>query len=350
MRIASWCGVAMLTVSMLATGCKREEGDESSATGGATSRGVADGKTVRIVYIPKNAGNPYFAPFIAGMKKAADEYGAEFADVAPATADATSQIPVIKDQVQLGVDVLVISPNSPDALVPALDEARGKGVLVITADSDLTGSEDHRDAAVFPVDPKDVGFSQIETLGKLIDYKGKFAILSATTDAPNQNLWIGHMKEALKDPKYAGMQLVDIVYGDDQPQKSTTEAEALLTKHPDLRGLIAPTSVGIAAAAAVVENAKKADQVKLVGLGLPSELRRYVLNGTLPGAALWSPYDMGYVTSHLAVQLAQGKVKAQPGATFTAGTLGEREVGAKNVVIAGKPLVFTKENIDDFKF
>ena len=350
MRLAS-SRILLLAVLLIITGCKREDGGGSGGGAGAATQSSSGGASdVRIVYIPKNTGNPYFIPLTEGLKKAAQETGATFDEVAPATAEATSQIPVIRDQIQLGVDVIDISPNSPDALVTVLQEAKNKGITVITVDSDITGNEQHRAAAVLPVDPKDVGYSQVELLGSQIGYKGKFAILSATTDAPNQNVWIGHMKEALKDPKYKEMELVGIVYGDDQPQKSTTEAEALLTKYPDLRGIIAPTSVGVAAAANVVENARKGGQVKVIGLGLPSEMRRFVKSGTVEAFALWSPYDMGYVTGQLGVQIAQGKIKPEPGTKFTAGTMGEREIREKNIVIAGKPLVFTKENIEQYKF
>ena len=47
---------------------------------------------------------------------------------------------------------------------------------------------------------------------------GKFAVLSASPDAANQNAWIAAMKEALKDPKYAKLELLDIVYGNDQSE------------------------------------------------------------------------------------------------------------------------------------
>src|SRR5213592_4423440 len=71
---------------------------------------------IRIVYIPKNTGNPYFDPMIEGFRKAAEETGMQFDTVAPATADATSQIPLVKAQAQRGVNVIAISPNSTDAL------------------------------------------------------------------------------------------------------------------------------------------------------------------------------------------------------------------------------------------
>ena len=74
-------------------------------------------------------------------------------------------------------------------------------------------------------------------MGSLIGYEGEIAILSATTEAPDQNKWIVGMNETLtSDPKYAKMKLVATVYGDDQPEKSTTEMEALLSNYPEPQG------------------------------------------------------------------------------------------------------------------
>lgn len=337
--------IAALAVGTLfGLSCKKED----AGTGGTAA---ADDGTIQMVYIPKNTGNPYFDPMIEGFRQAAEEAGVEFTTVAPATADATSQLPLIQAQVQRGVDVLALSPNSPDALNPALKDAMRRGVTVITVDSDLTGNYDARTAAVLTVDPQTVGESQVELLGSLIDYNGKFAILSATTDAPNQNMWIDVMKETLEsNPKYADMELVEIVYGNDEPQKSLTEAEALLTKYPDLEGIISPTTVGIAAAAQAVESAGKADQVKVTGLGTPNQMRRFVKEGVVEAFALWSPYDEGYLAGHLGVLIAKGELEPEVGTTFTAGDLGEREIRENKVVITGPPVTFTKENIDEYNF
>jgi rhamnose transport system substrate-binding protein len=331
--------LALVVTSMFVFGCERSKSTPSTAG------------QLQFVYIPKNTGNPYFDPLIEGFKKACEENSVIFATVAPDSADATSQIPLIKDQIQRGVNAIAISPNSPDALNPVLDEARKAGIAIITVDSDLTGNEQYRDVGVMTVDPQTVGQSQIELMGSLINYKGNFAILSATTDAPNQNRWISVMKETLaNNSKYKEMQLVETVYGNDEPQKSLTEAEALLTKYPDLKGIIAPTTVGIAAAAQAVETARMADQVQVTGLGTPNQMRRFIKNGTVKAFALWSPYDEGYLAAQIAFELASKKLTAQPGMKFQAGMLGEREVREKNIVITGPPLTFTADNIDKFNF
>jgi rhamnose transport system substrate-binding protein len=324
-----------------------------SAGGQQDSGGAAEVKSasdLNVVFIPKNTGNPYFDSIIGGFEKAAGEIGFTFTTVAPATAEATSQIPFLKTQIQRGVDVIAISPNSPDALNQVFKQAMDEGIKVIIVNSDIPGSEDYRDVAVLPMDFEVTGSSQIELMGSLIDYEGDIAILSATTDAPDQNYWIEGMKEALKKSKYSKMNLVDVVYGDDDPQKSTTEAEALLTKYPNLRGIICPTTVGAAAVAQVVENAGRAPELQVTGLGTPNQMRRFVKNGTVEAFALWSPFDEGYLAAYLGVDLATGEVEAKEGATFNVPGLGERVIGENRVVITGPPTVFTAENIDDFDF
>jgi rhamnose transport system substrate-binding protein len=348
--------LALAAISLsFVLGCGSTKND-SVASGSATS--ATAGKKTKIVFIPKSAGNPYFTQVEAGFKSSADQFGIEFASQAPSSADATSQLSVIKDQTQRGAEVIVISPNSPDALNQALDQAAEKGVIIITADSDLTGNESHRSVGVVPVDFSTIGPEQVELLGSQINYEGEIAILSATSDAPNQNAWIAGMKETLAQSKYAKMKLVEVVYGDDEPQKSTTECEALLTKHPNLKGMIVPTSVGLAAAAQVLtqkeiapgaKNAKNGGLV-LTGLGTPNELRKAIEAGVVAKFQLWDPADIGTVAAFLGTQLKSKKLESKPGTKFEIPGKGSFEIKEKNIVVAGKLVTFTKDNIGQYKF
>lgn len=305
-----------------------------------------------IVYIGKNTGNPYFDSITGGFEDACKSLGCEFEFVAPATAEATSQIPFIEAQIQRGVDVIAIAPNSPDALNQVLDDARSKGILVLTVNGDLTGNESHRDATILPVNFDIVGKDQVEMVGSLIGYEGEIAILSATTEAPDQNKWIVGMNETLaNDPKYAKMKLVATVYGDDQPEKSTTEMEALLSNYPNLKGVIAPTTVGIAAAAQVVQSRGIADKVAVTGLGLPSEMRDFVKDGTVKAFQLWSPYNEGWLAAHFAKGVKEGTIKNEVGATFEVPNLGTITINPNNSINTQAELTtFNAENIDDFNF
>lgn len=340
--------VLLALLTLVAAGCNQSG---SSAAGGS-------GGHLKIVYIPKNTGNPYFAEVDRGFQEAAKALNFDYSTTAPATADATSQIPIIKEQIQRGVDVIAISANSPDALNEVLDQARSRGIAVITVDADLVGNESHRDAAVLPADFTKIGSSQVELLGSLTGYEGDFAILSATTDAPNQNAWIANMKDALKDPKYAKMHLVDTVYGDDEPQKSTTECEGLLAKHPDLRGIISPTSVGLAASAQVVDRAgvfpggphAVGKGLQLTGLSTPNQLKKAVKDGAVTSFQLWSPYNEGYLAAEIGAQIHDKKLKPTAGASFKSSKFGDLTFSNKLELVAGPLITFDKTNIDKYNF
>ena len=307
---------------------------------------------IKIVYIGKNTGNPYFDSITGGFEDACKAKGCEFEFVAPATAEATSQIPIIEAQIQRGVNVIGIAPNSPDALNQVLDEATAAGILVITVNGDLVGNESHRAATILPVDFTKTGPNQVELMGSMIGYKGEIAILSATTEAPDQNTWIAAMVDTLKnDAKYKDMTLVATVYGDDQPEKSTTEMEALLSNYPNLVGVIAPTTVGIAAAAQVVQSRGIASTVHVTGLGLPSEMRDFVKDGTVSAFQLWSPYNEGWLAVHFALGVLDGSIKNEVGETFEVPDLGTITINDKNAMNTQAELTkFDAANIDEFDF
>lgn len=335
------------------SGCGSGSTTSSGTTTGGSPGGDAGAKT-KVVFVPKSTGNPYFNQVAKGFETSAGDLNLDFSTQAPATADATSQLSVIKDQVQRGVNVIVLSANSPDALNEALDQAKEKGVMVMTVDSDLTGNEDHRAVGILPTDFSLIGPGQLELLAKTINYEGEFAILSATTDAPNQNAWIAGIKDALKDPKYSKMKLVDTVYGDDEPQKSATEMEALLSKHANLRGVISPTSVGLAAAAQVLENSGRypggpkanGPGIALTGLSTPNQLKKAVEKGVIASFQLWDPADMGAIAAYIAAK----KPEIKAGASFDVPGKGTFKVGDKNIIFAGSLLTFDKANIGQFDF
>jgi rhamnose transport system substrate-binding protein len=160
------------------------------------------------------------------------------------------------------------------------------------------------------------------------------------------------MNETLaNDPKYAKMKLVATVYGDDQPEKSTTEMEALLSNYPNLKGVIAPTTVGIAAAAQVVQSRGIADKVAVTGLGLPSEMRDFIKDGTVKAFQLWSPYNEGWLAVHFAKGVIDGTIKNEVGSTFDVPNLGTITINANNSINTQAELTtFTPENIDEFNF
>ncbi|HEY0738416.1 MAG TPA: rhamnose ABC transporter substrate-binding protein [Herpetosiphonaceae bacterium] len=320
----------------------------SPAASGSAAASPAAGGAKTYVLVPKNLGNPYFDTANKGAQEAATELGVTVTYQGPATADATQQIQLLNSLIAQNVSGLAISADDSDALVPTGKQAIEAGIPVVTWDSAI--SEGGRTVHINQAVAADIAVVQLQMAKELAGGSGKIAILSATSTAPNQNEWIALMQEELKKPDYATLELVDTVYGDDDDQKSYTEAQGLMTKHPDLKVIIAPTTVGIAAAARAVQDANKVNSVFVTGLGTPNQMRDYVKSGAAPQFALWNPGDLGYLAIQTLNAISSGTIKGAPGDKFTAGRLGEYTIAEDGTVLLGKPTVFNKDNIDQFDF
>jgi rhamnose transport system substrate-binding protein len=256
-----------------------------------------------------------------------------------------SQIPAIQSAITKGANILIVSATDPSALCPTLKSAMAKGITVVMYDSDAPAC---RDLFVNQASTAQIGTSEVDLLAKEIHDTGDIGIVSAAASAPNQNAWIGYMKQELK--KYPKMHLVSIVYGNDDPTTATQVTQGLLQQHPTLKGIISPTTVGILAAAQVVDSPKYKGKVAVTGLGTPDSLKKYVADGTVQAFELWNPANLGYLAAYAAVNLASKKITNAAGQSFTAGKLGKYTVAAGHTILLGPPFVFTKANINNFNF
>lgn len=355
--IAPWlrrfCVVAATLVVAACGSTKDDEnassgGAEGTATAAATEAATKDPSELTVAFLPKQLNNPYFTISDDGGKTAVEGLGAKFERVGPSEATASSQVSYINTLTTQKVSAIVISANDANAVAPALKKAADAGIKVVSYDSDT--APEARQIFINQANSEDLGRSQVQLLAKQINNEGEIAILSATANATNQNTWIDFMKDELSKPEYSKMKLVKTAYGDDDDQKSFTETQGLLQAYPDLKGIISPTTVGIAAAARYLQTSKYKGKVQLTGLGTPNQLRKFVKDGTIQGFELWDPGKLGQLAGYAAVALASGQITGATGDKFTAGDMGEKEVGEKGEVLLGPPTVFDKNNIDDFDF
>jgi rhamnose transport system substrate-binding protein len=345
--------VLLILVAIAVSLAACADGDPDAASGDASDASAADDGILRIYFIPKNLGNPYFQALSSGFYNAISELGEDKFDyvyTGPETAEPDSQLEYVREAMQNNADAIFIAANSNNALNDVFDEARAAGIRVYIINQDIPGSEAHRDAAIMPVDFDTIGAAQIELLAEQIDYEGKFAILSATADAPDQNTWVAAMlAELAGNPAYARMELAEIVYGDDQPEKSAEEMKSLLAAHPDLKGVIAPTAIGLPAACNVVQAAGLAGKVKVTGLGLPSEMIEFVRAGVCESFQLWNPPYEGYIGTYMVWAEEREGFAPVPGATFSAGELGERVILQNGQILTLEtPVLYDASNIGTY--
>jgi rhamnose transport system substrate-binding protein len=338
--VAAIAAVAV-TAALALAGCA----DTGGSTGGSTSGAKSD--NLAITFMPKNLGNPYFDTSDKGGETAIKSFKGTYNQVGPSTATADAQVSYINTLTQQQVGAIVLSANDPTALGSALTQAKSAGVKIVTFDSDTDAK--YRDVFVNQATAEGIAKVQVDTISKEIGDSGEVAILSAAANATNQNAWIDMMKKDLS-ANHPNIKLVDTVYGDDDDQTSFDKTAALLQSHPNLKGIISPTTVGIAAAARYLSTSDAKGKVALTGLGTPNQMRDYVKDGTVTSFALWNPEDLGYLAAFAAKALADGDIKGDEGDTFEAGDLGEFTVDGDATVLLGDPFVFNADNIDDFDF
>jgi rhamnose transport system substrate-binding protein len=346
----------MAALALAACGETQDENDNAASDGESTpaaQEGEANPEAeipqgLKTVSIPKQLGNPYEEFEHSGVDEALTELGGSNRISGPTDAGASTQIPIINAAVQQDPDAIIIAGNDPDAVAPALKQAAQRDIKIVGMDSDV--APDARSVFINQVTTQLVGENQVESIGKQIDYKGEIAILSATANATNQNAWIEVMEETLKQDKYKDMKLVKIAYGDDDDQKSFQETQGLIQAYPNLKGIISPTTVGVAAAARYLSTSPQKGKVKLTGLGFPNQMRKFVKDGTVEEFQLWVPKDVGYLAGQAAAALVAGRITGAEGEKFTAGRLGEYTIGANGEIVLGPLTTFNAGNIDDFDF
>ena len=334
-----WTLAWAVMASLLLSGC----GKEPSAPSASGSQ-PASGKQITVALMPKSKGNAYFISCRKGAEEAAKELGVKILWDGPTEPDPAKQNEIVETWVTRGVDVIAVAAENRAGISTALRKAREKGIKVVTWDSDA--ETDARDFLVNQATPEGIGQTLMEEAAKALGTSGEFAIITASLTAANMNEWQKHI-ELTRAAKFPGLKMVALRPCDDLKDKAFNEATALLNAHPNLKLIMAICSPAVPGASEAVKQSGR-KEVKVVGLGLPNDNKRYVKDGITPSVILWNTSNLGYLTVHAANALAVGSLKAGA-ASFKAGRLGELTIKGDQILL-GQPFVFTKDNIDQFDF
>jgi ABC-type sugar transport system substrate-binding protein len=249
-----------------------------------------------------------------------------------------------------GIDVIAVAPNDPDAIAPTLSSARSQGVKVITWDTDADVESSQRSIFVNQAPVEGIANALVDVMvrgaGEENKLKGKFVIISGTKTAANQNAWMDVMIPRLRE-EHPDCELLQTRYPTEDQLKAREETANLLAAYPDLKGIWAITSVALPAAAKAVRDAGRQDQVFVTGLSLPSLMRDYVQDGTVKEFVLFDVENLGYLTVQVAAALHQNPL--QPQESRTMGKLDSIRITEHEAVL-GEPLIFDKNNIDQYNF
>jgi rhamnose transport system substrate-binding protein len=339
----------VVATTMVAGACtkKGEESSSSSSPGATSAQAGGSGKKLKVAFVPKLQGSPYFEAMNTGAQQASGALGdIDWLYQGPTSADAAAQAQIVRSFIQQKVDALIVAPNDPDSMAPLMKQAQDAGIKVLTSDTDAPNSV--REAFVNQATADGIGNTTAETLMKAMGGKGKWAIVSCGETAENLNSWIAAEK-AYVSQKYPEAELVDVVFSGEDQARGTQMATDLMSAHPDLKGLVGQCTTSAVGVAQAVKDAGKIGQVFTVGVGTPKSMKPYLADGSSSGSILWNVQNLGYLTAWAGEQLATGKTFAAANDVSPDMKAIKWDEASKTLVL-GDPLLITTENVDQFDY
>ena len=298
----------------------------------------------RYAMLVRVLGNTAFELARVGAKEAAKELGVELIFTGPTENTAEGQVALINSLIAQHVDAIMLTANDETALTPSLNRAAQRGIKVVTWDQDTEFAA--RSLSIAAATNAQIALGPAKIALRIADGSGDVGIISGPASSTTQNDWVNEMIRLTKeDGAFKGLHVVDVAYGDERSDKAYNEALGLVSKHPEIKVIVAYSSIALAAAAQMVRDQGLIGKVKVTGLGFPNEMVEPVLSGAVPAFAIWNMRDLGYTTVYATHALIDGKITGAPGDTFEAGRIGKITVGANNVAVLGKLTVYDKSNV-----
>jgi rhamnose transport system substrate-binding protein len=309
------------------------------------SQGGGGGGPTKICMMPKLVGIPYFNAAEKGAKEAAGELDIQLVYDGPTEAKAALQSQMIEQWIQQQCSAITVAANDPNALAPAMKKAGDAGIKTGAWDADV--AKDARDVFVNQATYEAIGYKMVDLMAEQTGGKGKFLVVTGSLTAPNQVAWLKAMKERMKE-KYPEMSIASVQPGEEDLQKGIDITKNYLQANPDTAGVFGITSVALPGAAEAIKQLGLQGEVAVTGLSTPNEMKPYVNSGVVKKFALWNTVDLGYLAVYVANAQVEGNLPKS--GTFKAGRLGEVKMLAPDEVLLGPPVVFSKENIDQYNF
>ena len=308
-----------------------------------TGDSAAPAKQITLAMMPKAKGDPYFVSCRAGAEAGAKELGAELIWDGPTDLDPAKQNEVVEAWITRGVQAISVAVVNAPGISTVLRKARAKGIKVLTWDADA--EPDARDFFVNQATPRGIGETLADEANRILHGSGDFAIITGALTAANQNEWIQYIKARIE--RYPNIHLITVRPSDDDRNRAFSEAQTLMKVYPKMKLIMAISAPAVPGAAEAVKQSGRTD-VKVTGLSLPNMCKPYVKAGIAESVVLWNTGNLGYLVMQASEQVVRGTLKRGM-TSMNAGKLGAITVDGDQIIL-GKPLIFTKANIDQYDF
>ncbi len=297
MKTAAKRGMAVASVCALSIGMAGCGGSDSSEPG-------ANGENMLFVNVVKLTGVTWFDRMEVGLETFSKENDITVEQVGPSQATPEEQVRMVQDLIARKPTVLGVVPNSASALEGVLKRAMDEGIVVVSQEAP---SLENTDVDIEAFDNDDYGAMMMDNLAECMGGSGEYASLIGSFTEESQAQWAdAAWKQA--QSKFPGIERVqDPLESNNDSEKAYQNTKELLTKYPNLKGILGSSAQDIPGAARAVEERDLEDQICVMGTSIPSVSGQYLKSGAVDKMFGWDPAVAGQAAMKLGLLLAEGK-------------------------------------------
>jgi ribose transport system substrate-binding protein len=268
----------------------------------------AASRELKIGLVVKAAANPFWLELKAGAEQAAKESGVKLIYMAPVKeTDVAEQLKMVEDLIQMRVDGIVIAPNDPWAVVPAIEQAQKAGIPVVTVD---TASSTLVESVCVQTDNVKGGRIAGEYVAKVLGGEGQVAVIATILGVQIGRDRFNGFCEALNP--YEDIAVVSVQQGYCERPRAMAVTENILQAHPNVDAIFSANDEQVFGVMQAVQGAAKLNKIVTVGFDGVQEALREIKAGRLTATIKQFPDRMGYIGVNTVVELIANPDKSFP--------------------------------------
>ncbi|MHB8064789.1 MAG: substrate-binding domain-containing protein [Ruminiclostridium sp.] len=302
-------GILMLCLAFslsVFTGCTGSATTAANTADTQATTKPSEKKDLRFVIVTKVV-HPWYDEVNKGAVEEANALGDRLGIkitvdfITPTAADVTEQNSILEKAAATHPDGIAVDPLDAVGNRQVIDEIKKQGIPVVVFDAP---APENSDIPSIGCNFTEQGVIAAERLAKLLDGKGKVAIMTGVPTAPNHQERFQAQVDTLK--KYPGITIVDGGIDNDDIQTAQQQCAAVLAANPDLKGYLmcdASAPMGIAAA---IKEAGKKGKVIAVGMDGIKPILEAVKEGVLESSSASIPRMQGSMSLLVMYQASMG--------------------------------------------
>ncbi|NLF27634.1 MAG: ABC transporter substrate-binding protein [Clostridiales bacterium] len=257
-----------------------------------------------VAFICKAYAGDFWKTVFLGAETAAKDLGVEITiEGCDTEASIDQQVQLVENAVNKGADAICIAALDTQGMVPCVEAAAEKDVIIVTYNSILAS-----DCAVSHVatDNYIAGQFAAEKMGEMLGGKGKVAVIGTSDGAQGSvnrcNGFVDKMKEM-----YPDVEIVSVLYAQGDLNRAISIATDDMTANPDLAGIFANNDITSIGAGTAITEQNMSGKLVFVGFDSCEENIAFLEAGTLQGWVAQDPFRMGYQAVEAAVKALNGE-------------------------------------------